>query len=306
MKAGDEIQVVRDRYGYKIGPVGKKGQLFRRVTTFTGALPKGWLGPWAANTAAVFTLQNWQKLSAMLGDIDPDDILSAAESIAAKEDIKVNGSSAIIQSVYDLVRKAPWEKRDAAGDRGTAVHAAIESFIDGQPLPDILTTEDELNCAIAAEQYLRSREHYDIKYTELTILNETHGYAGTLDTFGEENGETFIEDWKTSASVYVEHAVQQMAYQKGQWAIVDKEPIKMKGKTEGWVGRLIKWKGADRLRIVHVTPEKAEPMEIRKDVWPMLWDAFKCAKWMYQFQRDTDDYYSAAKVPVYESPLMIA
>lgn len=306
MTAGDEIQVVRDRYGYKVGPVGQKGQLLRRVTTFTGALPKGWLGPWAANTAAVFTLANFNKLTAMLGDIDADDLARAAEAIAAKEDIKANGSSALIQSAYDLVRKSPWEKRDAAGDRGTAVHLAIEAFINGTPMPDELTTEDELACAIAAEEYLKSRKDYQIIHTELTILNFSQGYAGTLDTFGHEHGETSIEDWKTSSAIHVEHAVQQLAYQKGEWAVVDKEPIKTRGKSEGWVGRVIPWKGADNLRLVHITPEKAEPYTIRREVWPMLWNAFKCAKWMYGFQRDTDSYYSPAKVPLFESELAIA
>ena len=301
MAPGTEVVLYRDRFGYKVGPKGtpKKECIFlRRVTTYTGALPKGWLGPWAANTSASFVLSHWPKIVAMLADIDHDEIVTAGQAFANKAEPKKNGNSALIQSAYELIRKSPWEKRDAAGDRGSAIHAAIEAFIADEPMPDILTTEDELACAIAAETYLKARPHLTIKHVETTVISFTHAYAGTFDLFAEENGETSIEDWKSSSAVHVDHAVQQLAYDKAEWAVVDKQEIKTRS-GEGWTGRLVKWKGADHLRIVHVTPEKATPMEIRQEAKLMLWNAFKCAKWMYEFQRDTDDYRSPAKVAVF-------
>lgn len=300
------VVVTRNRFGYNVKPkdYSGKGVFLRRVTTNLNGLPKPALTNWAANTVAGYALANHSRIAAMLNGIDTETIEAAGIALLAKEELKSNGDTALIDSVYNLLRNAPWEKRDAAGDRGTAIHAAIESFIANEPLPDVLTTEDELDCAIAAETFLKERGA-QVLAVELSIVNLSFGYAGTLDMWDLKDGRRAILDWKSSGGIYTSHAVQQIAYKHGEFAIVDKTPLPTKGKTEAWQGRAIAW-GPDKvddLGIVHVTPEGAYLYPILPDAERLLWDTYRAARHIYQFQSDTDDYRGPAKRPVFGDAL---
>lgn len=257
----EEVTISRDRFGYRVG-----GDFFRRVTTFCGGLPKPWLANWAAKEVAEFAYENidaWRTLG-------PTD---------AKK----------------LLKGAPWSKRDDAGDRGTAVHKALEAIVRGKPIPDDLQTEDELECAIAAEAFLEEFMDRPLA-SELTVFSRTYGYAGTLDLWClDKSGVPWLLDYKTSRSLYPEHAVQQAAYLNAEWAMVQKEATG-NGKEE-WTGRIIPW-GPDRVSrvgLVHVTPEGAALHEIRPESLPRLWTVFRAAAHVKKWQLDVDDY--AGKTP---------
>lgn len=117
---GREVKLVRDRYGYRVN-----GVYVRRVTTLLGGLPKPALTGWAAKTVAHFAVQH----------------KSSWVNLPATDAVK-------------LLKGAPWSQRDDAADRGSAIHAAIEAYLNDAPLPDTLT-EEELDCAIAVEAFLR-------------------------------------------------------------------------------------------------------------------------------------------------------
>lgn len=249
-----EVTVVRDRYGYKID-----GAFYRRVTTFCDGIPKGWLGAWAAKMVAEYAVEHresWAELPA-------DDAVK-------------------------LLKGAPWSKRDKAGDRGTAVHNTIEALTRGEPLPANLTTEDEVDCAIAAEAFMKRRGS-TVLGVELTVYNPAVGYAGTLDLWEiDADGVTWILDYKTSTAVYAEYAVQLAAYLNATHAIVHK--VQIPGKGEKWTGKVVEWgpHKAERLGIVHVRPDGAtlHPIAYSK----RLWDVFRAAAFVKSWQLDTDNY----------------
>lgn len=265
--AAPEVTVTRTRYGYEIG-----GQFYRRVTTFCGGIPKEWLGGWAAKMVAEYAVEHreaWAELP---------------QADAVK-----------------LLKGAPWSKRDSAGDRGTAIHNTIEALVRGEPLPDNLTTEDEVDCAIAAEAFMRRRGS-KILACELTVFHPGIGYAGTLDLWEEDaEGVRWITDWKSSGSVYTEYAVQLAAYRNAQFAVVNKVPVP--GKAETWRGKMVEWGPtmAERLGIVHVRPDGATLHPINYS--ERLWTVFRAAAHVKSFLLDTDS--SFGKKPreaVFDAP----
>jgi hypothetical protein len=194
-----------DRYGYKIN-----GDFFPRVTSFVGMLPKPWLGAWAAKMVAQKAVDDpsWRKLSR--------------------------------ETAVKKLKGAPWEKRDAAGDRGSAVHKAIECYLNDAPLPDGLT-EDELDCAIAAESFLRDFE-VEVRATEVTVFSERYNYAGTLDVWAEVGTDLEIDDWKTGKGAYADAALQLASYRMAEYAVVNDE--------------IIEWgpHRARHLNVIHIQP----------------------------------------------------
>jgi len=245
-----EVEVSRNRYGYRID-----GKYLRRVTTLLRGIPKDWLGNWAAKTVAEFAVDHWDAWT------------------------KLSRTDAV-----KLLKGAPWSKRDDAGDRGTAVHRALEAHARGEPMPTM--NADETACAEAARRFMDARGSRTLA-VELTVLSPRHGFAGTLDVWEiDRDGVSWILDYKTSSGVYPEHAIQQAAYRNAELAVVQKH---MTG-DEKWVGKLIPWgpSVADRLGIVHVTPERAtlHPIEYTEE----LWEIFQAAASVKLWQLDTDSY----------------
>ena len=263
-----DVTVTRNRYGYEID-----GEYYRRVTTFLRGIPKNWLGNWAAKSVAEFAVEHRESW----GELPKTDAVK-------------------------LLKGAPWSKRDDAGDRGTAVHETVEAIVRGQPIPDNLT-EDELDCAIAAEAFLKERGS-TVLASELTVFSPTYGYAGTLDLWDiDKDGLFWILDYKTSAGVYAEHAIQQAAYRNAEYAVINKREVP--GKAEKWTGKVIPWgpEKGERLGIVHVRADGATLYPIRYT--DRLWTVFRAAAHVKLWQLDTDDF--AGKTPreaVYGEPAL--
>lgn len=267
VETAPEVKVKRDRFGYKVD-----GVFYRRVTTMLGGYPKPWLGTWAAKEVAQFAYDHREAW------------LNLPETDAVK-----------------LLKGAPWSKRDDAADRGTAVHQAVEAVIRNTAIEG-LKNEDELNCAIAVETFLKERASR-ILGVEITVFNRTIGYAGTLDLWDIDSaGTSWILDWKTSGDVYVDHAIQQAAYLNAEYAVVQSRQV---GDKEEWIGKVIPWglEVIERLGIVHVTPEGAVLHPIRQEVIQRLWTVFRAAAHMKAFQTDVDDFNKAPKLRVFENPV---
>jgi hypothetical protein len=254
------VKVVRNRYGYEVD-----GERFKRVTTLLGGIPKPALIGWGIKSVAEFALEHkgqWEGLPK--GD------------------------------ALKLLKGSPYSKRDEAGDRGTAVHNALEALVKGKPLPDDLTDEEEAYAA-SATAFLNHRDSKPLS-TEMIVLNRTHGYCGTLDLWDcDKEGTPWILDYKTSSGVYPEHAVQQVAYQRAEFALVQKKQIQAKGKSEAWEGKLIPWSPdyCQRLGIVHVAPEHATLYEVVNT--DRLWKVFLAASFIKTWMLATDSF--AGKTP---------
>lgn len=268
-----QVEVKRNRYGYKVD-----GEFRRRVTTHLRGIPKPWLGGWAAKEVASFAVEH------------TDQWLPLVEAGKTTDAMK-------------LLKGAPWSKRDDAADRGSAVHSAIEAFLNDTPLPDGLNEEEE-TCALSAMEFLDEFLAEPLA-AELTVFSRQHDYAGTLDLWCvDREGTRWIVDFKTSSDVYPEHAVQQVAYQRAEWAVIEKASIG-KEDEERWSGRLIQWgpERAEKLGILHVTPDGAKLHEIEQGVTERLWTVFRAAKVLKAFQADTDSYRSEPDVRVYRDPV---
>lgn len=208
----------------KDGPNGRMygwgDETFHSVTTILSALGKPWLGAWAAKMVAEYAVEyraEW-------------DALPKAGAIR-------------------LLKGAPWEKRDAAGDLGTAVHDAIEAAVLGQtppPYPD----------DVAARMAHWDRFLADYRPTwlasEAAVFSRKNQYAGTLDGIAEIGGETLLLDVKTSKDVYPEYALQLAAYRHAEFL----------GLPDGTEAEIPATDGA---AVLHITPTDYRLIRVRTD-----------------------------------------
>lgn len=118
------------------------------------------------------------------------------------------------RNLQSWLAKAPDDARDAAGDRGTAVHNAVEALLVGDVVPDM---SDK-----AVASYWRSAQKFldevqpEVLYCDGAPMVETamYGsfYAGSADVWLKIDGENLLCDWKTSSGVRSNYALQLAAY----------------------------------------------------------------------------------------------
>jgi hypothetical protein len=114
--------------------------------------------------------------------------------------------------------------RDDRAEVGTGVHETVEAEHTGSwNFP----TLDEEQARIM-QQWVLFNEVYEVRplYSEATVWNHTHNYAGTLDGIWEVNGpgtdgwETLIIDLKTSKNTYNGHWMQGAALRHAEKLMV--------------------------------------------------------------------------------------
>jgi hypothetical protein len=159
-----------------------EGRRIPGVTTILNeGLPKPALINWAGNATAEYAVNNWDSLA----DMGPADRLK-------------------------VLKRARYEDRDAAARRGTEVHALAEQLLLGREV----AVPDELRGHV--ESYVRFLDEVnpDPLLVEVTVVNYTHGYAGTLDmVITLPDDRRVLADIKTTRSgIYGETALQLAAY----------------------------------------------------------------------------------------------
>ena len=134
---------------------------------------------------------------------------------------------------YRWLANTGWDEaqaiKSAAGDKGSRVHRAIVDLIDGQSVSmeakyagsdgqEAALSLEEYECLLAFARWWAAMKPHTLA-RELTIFNDQHGYAGTLDWIGLLESPPkglpsgpWILDWKTSAEVWPEHELQVSAY----------------------------------------------------------------------------------------------
>ena len=157
------------------------GKRIPGVTTILNeGLPKPALINWAANATAEAAVNRWDELT----DMGPADRLK-------------------------ILKAARYEDRDQAAKRGTEVHDLAEKLMLGQEV----TVPDEPRGHV--EAYVRFLDDWGPNpvLTEVTVVNYTHGYAGTLDMIFNRGDGNILADIKTTRSgIYGETALQLAAY----------------------------------------------------------------------------------------------
>ena len=167
------------------------------VTTLISAgLPKPALVKWAANSAADLACDEWEQL---------------AELPLSERRKRIAG--------------APDAKRNAAAVKGTRIHALADPLARGKEV----AVPEEL--AGHVEACVRFLDEWDVQtqWAESPVYHEKYLYAGTLDLIATVAGETWLLDWKTSASgAYGDTAFQLAAYRHATHMIdLDGEVIPM-------------------------------------------------------------------------------
>lgn len=149
----------------------------------------------------------------------------------------------------DAVAEAVRQPDHPAAAIGDEVHNAIDYLVahghSGAPL-----TTPTANAMF--NQYLGFigyNQDFRPLVTELTVYNETYGYAGTLDMLADISGETWLIDIKTGSRIYPKVAMQCAALAHAEW-YADAD------------GNQHAMPQIDRLGVLHVRPRSARLYEL--------------------------------------------
>lgn len=176
------------------------------VTGLTGGgLPKDALINWSADATAGYAIDNWDMLAK----------LPASERLS-------------------LMKKGRYASRDAAANKGSAVHTMAERLIAGGRV----TIPDELDGYVQACARFLDEFDFREEHVECLVYSETHYYSGQLDIIGsvilpdmpeydhiqrDDDGRSRgLFDWKTSKSgIFGEVALQLVAYRYAEFIQTD-------------------------------------------------------------------------------------
>lgn len=112
--------------------------------------------------------------------------------------------------------------KQAAGDKGSKVHHAVERLIQGGTIlmDEILTDSDGEPSPLTVEEYDAilsfaawwKEANPTLIANEQVVFNDEYEYAGTLDMVCEIGGVSYVVDFKTSAYIWPSHELQVSAY----------------------------------------------------------------------------------------------
>lgn len=176
----------------------------------SGGTAKDALIQWAANTVADIVCDH------------PEDV----------EEMRGKGRDFL----YQELRFAPNRLRDAAGVRGSEIHALADPIMHGHDVD----VPDRLMPYVTG--YIKFLEKWNPQpiFTEAPVANRTHWYAGTADSMVVVDGKVALWDWKTSNGVYGDTCMQAAAYARADFFVKD--------------GREIPMPHIDQIAVVHLTP----------------------------------------------------
>ncbi len=152
-------------------------------------------------------------VTSILKTINKPALIQWAASMAANH-VKANWREGMSKADVDLLCKqaatAHNKFRDTAAGIGTEVHAVVEAYMKGKPVPQI-SSDEALN---ACNAFLDWKSKHDIKpiANEQILFSKQWWYAGTADIFAEIDGQVTIADIKTSSGIYPEMFMQIAAY----------------------------------------------------------------------------------------------
>jgi hypothetical protein len=246
--SGPKNATTTDRGRYYTWP--PTGERFTSVTTLIGAgVPKPALLKWAPKMAAEFAVREWEHLHSLITSGHPTDKLRA----------------------IDDIKGAPWRDRDAAANKGTAVHDWAEK-IALDPAYEAHVPEEIKG---HVEQFRRFVDDLDVQFeaTEFSVYSRTHGYAGTGDFIARFGARPdlglVLGDYKTNRSgIFGDIALQLSALRFADFiGLPNNEEIEIP-KIDTCVG-------------VHITADqyKVIPVQVDEYIFQYFLRAMDIAKW---------------------------
>lgn len=206
-----------------------------------------------------FTLHNWVVSKVVDRAVDEAEVVISMRDRSAKPRERKTASNAR-EEARRYVRAAATIDRDLAADIGSATHEAIA---DGRS-PD----DPELDPLVKVRlirwvQFLRATGA-KVVWAEKQVFNLTYGYAGSADLLLLIDGEYWLIDTKTGAGVYVDHALQLIAYSTAEFVgendVIDVDATEALRKVT-------------RMGVLHLTPDAWELVELTPS--PRLVEAFR-------------------------------
>lgn len=230
---------------------------------------------------------------------------------AALEDHRTyrdSGSQGLKFAIIKDASAASERYRDAAAERGDRVHNYAENIAlraMGKP-HDVETCREHL--IRNGEQAYADRfdEWWDAfrpkpLAAEITIWNDTVGYAGTLDLVAEIAGRTCIIDYKTKGTdrkgrvkpLDAKVVMQLVAGLKAEEALIDPDT----GEWEPWQYGDAPILMGVALGETQVVPHQANPRILEKN-----WRKFCALRRVWEYNRDVNEFDDAALMPVIPPP----
>jgi hypothetical protein len=166
------------------------------VTTLLGkGLPKPAIPYWAAKTVAEYVVDNPEQVENLRS-------LGRGPAVAA-------------------LKAIPWQARDEAAVRGTAVHELADRVIRGE---EVDVPEHLLGYV---EGYVRWLDEFHVEpvLSEFRVANRKWWYAGTGDLVVRIGADVLLLDIKTSRAVYGSTALQCAAYRGAEFYDADGEEL---------------------------------------------------------------------------------
>lgn len=127
--------------------------------------------------------------------------------------------------------------------RGTDVHAAIEEYEAGG---EMAITDADILKYLGQWQRIKEEHDLDVVWTERTLVNTTHKYAGTADGlfFGHlapYRQDRFLYDIKTGKGIYDNYALQLALLSRcDAWLTVDGDLVPLDERWNTDVGLIVK------------------------------------------------------------------
>lgn len=116
--------------------------------------------------------------------------------------------------------KADKETKRAA-DRGTAIHAMAEKFLNNDPAPTAGQSSDHIPGFMSMRLHLKKINN--ILTQESALWSDTMKIAGRVDAVGEYKGKLAIIDFKTSTNNKSEHMIKDYYLQTTAYALMFQE-----------------------------------------------------------------------------------
>ena len=164
-------------------------------------------------TGLPFTLHNWTLSQIIDRAITDHDLIDTMLKRPRKKYERVRDKN-VITEVSKHLRSAATDERDMAGDIGNAVHDAIRDGIG----PDDPAHDPNVRARLWQYHDFLQVVRPEILFSERQVWNLTYGYAGSPDALMRmPSGRVMLVDYKTGGGVYIDHAIQVVAYGMGEF-----------------------------------------------------------------------------------------